>query len=1728
MINYMQEKKIRSKRALAFVLMFAVLLTQFMPLSGHNHTAYAAQQNSYHDPAEHWTTASNRTNELDANAVTSQETFVCYNCGKATQFTVWRTPEYTRDGNSDLTRNVKYSDGTMVDGVTKGNVNGGNPGVNAYYTQHHWTKAACSQCGNFNSQMDNTEYCFNKNVYWLYDCAAEFMQDLDEKVSYEYADRDYHKMTVEGGKYCAFCYGTIHNKNSRLVPHNLAKEVLPQLANQRFAIVSHCTDCDFVKTEYIAAKVVVASYYGVVDGQPHTITVSDLSESGVRASIRYGTSANNCSLTSAPNFTEEGQYTVYYEVTYKYDTTEMVESGVAYVWLHDEREPDGGCACGCGDPNCDCRRPNCNGGCCNTGCGDNHKFSLIESIKPTCLALGYDRYLCVNCGRIEKRDYVDSLGHSMQQILIREATCEVDGKVLKICSRCGLTEVEYTPKGEHKYSTFNVAPTCTSPGYTVKECSVCGDRHIIAMTNALPHDYAAHTVLPTCTTGGQTTYICEGCGSTFIGDHTEPLGHAWNEGEYIVEPTCAEDGIIEFTCTRCGATKREIEESGLHSTCAGTINNAHKAAINTVLTTSQVKAPMLQAGNMVLDKATTSTATAAASKAGGGHIAGAPATCLNPQTCVVCGAVLAEATGHRYWQETTAPTCTEMGFTTYTCINCNQSYKSDYVSAFGHNYSEQTTAPSCNSQGYTTYTCRKCGDSYVGNYREMTDHVWDNGTEKVNATCNGAGITEYHCANAKCDAVRLETASATGHTAGEAATCTESQLCSKCGAVLQNAKGHRVEQQITAPTCTNIGYTTVTCKDCGLNYKTDYTDHLGHSYDKKVTAATCLAEGYTTYTCTRCEDSYVSNYTNPGGHIWDSGRLVVSATCGGAGVTEYHCQNCEATRLENEAAAGHTPGNPATCDTAQICTDCGAILQQALGHSFKEEVTVADCLDMGYTTVTCQNEGCGYTYKTDYSKPLGHNYLPEVTTATCTEGGYTTFICERCGDSYVADYTEATGHKWDAGKTVVNSVCNGDGMIEYRCENCNEVRLEAVSAAGHTPGESANCNEPQVCTKCGAILNKATGHNFKEEITPATCLDMGCTTFTCENCNFSYKTDYTKPLGHNYQAEVTAPTCLEKGFTTYTCQNEGCGDSYVADYVEPAGHKWDDGKTVTDSVCNGEGMTEYRCESCGLHRLEAKSALGHTPAEGAATCTEPQVCTRCNAILKAATGHDYVSKAVAPTCEEMGYTTFTCKYCEDSYKGDYLDAAGHTAGEWIVDKQPTLSAEGSKHKSCTKCSKVLETEVIERVYNQSVTDGKGEATVGKYLVTVTDTESRNPIVGAVVNLAADNSISINLPSSRLLDYAAQTTVKVQLKAYNSQNWQAVSAMEIAVTDVNKNYSAGKTDVNGQVIVPATSGNTNTDGVVTIGRTEDGVKQTLTVKVFKDGTNRPIKDAAVDTNKSGGVNVQLPKGVDMDEENRIGVTVSDQKQQLLEKIQVTVKGDLNQQGQGETDKEGEVILPEIPAETVRHGAYIVGYTDGTFRPENQMTRAEAAAIFARLLAEQKNENISPAKYAAFMDTSVNAWYADYLNYLTGYGVIVGERSAFRPNEDITRAELTAMAVRFFEITGQTAEKGGNVQFNDVSGSYWAAEYIQEAALYGWVQGYGNGSFKAESKITRAEAVTLINNLLGRSADSEYISNNGRRLNTFSDVYAAHWAYAAILEAANSHNAIVDKETETWNR
>ena len=579
----------------------------------------------------------------------------------------------------------------------------------------------------------------------------------------------------------------------------------------------------------------------------------------------------------------------------------------------------------------------------------------------------------------------------------------------------------------------------------------------------------------------------------------------------------------------------------------------------------------------------------------------------------------------------------------------------------------------------------------------------------------------------------------------------------------------------------------------------------------------------------------------------------------------------------------------------------------------------------------------------------------------------------------------------------------------------------------------------------------------------------------------------------------------------------------MTDYTDPLGHSWDEGTEITGSTCTGEGVIEYRCVRCGYHRLEGDPAAGHVPGE-AATCTTPQLCTKCGAVIVNALGHDYQKEVTEPTCTEMGYTTYTCTRCGDTYKGDYTEAAGHKPGDWIIDKEPTTDGEGSKHKECEVCGETLETEEIEKIYNQATTDSKGEAVVGGYLVIVTDTDSKNPVANATVALHTDNTLSIRLPSGRLLDYADQTTIQVQLVKDKSP----VAGMGVSVIDRNDNFSSGKTNAAGQLTVPDTTSKTNEDGNATVGwEDEDGNRWTITVKVEDHETGRPIEDAEVSIGKGGNVTVTLPDGTDMDENNRITITVTDNRGTPQKDASVIVIGDLGQKETGQTDEDGKLTLPTV-VQSVYHGAYIVGYPDGGFGPSRSMTRSESAAIFARLLAQRNEEHIIAPTLPTFADVPADAWYAGYVSYLARHGISTGYTDGlFHGNEPITRAEFTVMAVRFFDAYGDgnptIMEEYGN--FWDVSPGHWAAGYIEDAARYGWVVGYGDGTFHADDEITRAEVITMVNRLLGREADQDYTADNPRGLVRFPDVSRTHWAYYDILEAANRHTASTS-DAEIW--
>ena len=192
----------------------------------------------------------------------------------------------------------------------------------------------------------------------------------------------------------------------------------------------------------------------------------------------------------------------------------------------------------------------------------------------------------------------------------------------------------------------------------------------------------------------------------------------------------------------------------------------------------------------------------------------------------------------------------------------------------------------------------------------------------------------------------------------------------------------------------------------------------------------------------------------------------------------------------------------------------------------------------------------------------------------------------------------------------------------------------------------------------------------------------------------------------------------------------------------------------------------------------------------------------------------------------------------------------------------------------------------------------------------------------------------------------------------------------------------------------------------------------------------------------------------------------------------------------------------------------------------MSRAEAAAIFARLISEQKGEIISGK--SDFADVKSNEWYSKFIGYIEKYGIIKGyDNNTFKPDENISRAEFVAMTVRFDALFNDVKKGSYTVKYTDVANNYWAYSDIAYAKHAGWLNGYADGTFKGDNAITRAEVVTVVNRATNRKADEDYITKNVSVLNKFTDIRNnSMWYYADIMESANTHLANSHDNSETW--
>ena len=204
-------------------------------------------------------------------------------------------------------------------------------------------------------------------------------------------------------------------------------------------------------------------------------------------------------------------------------------------------------------------------------------------------------------------------------------------------------------------------------------------------------------------------------------------------------------------------------------------------------------------------------------------------------------------------------------------------------------------------------------------------------------------------------------------------------------------------------------------------------------------------------------------------------------------------------------------------------------------------------------------------------------------------------------------------------------------------------------------------------------------------------------------------------------------------------------------------------------------------------------------------------------------------------------------------------------------------------------------------------------------------------------------------------------------------------------------------------------------------------------------------------------------------------------------------------------------------TTDHIAYLTGYPGGAFGPDNNMTRAEVAQMFYALL---NNKNVTITK--TFPDVPADAWYAAAVNTLASLGMVSGDENGnYRPNDPITRAEFCVIALAF-----AYEPENAVCYFGDVSRSDWFYTYVAQAASYGWIGGYTNGNFGPNDRITRAQVTTIVNNMLGRAADRDYVIDHQADLVQFTDLTRAHWGYFQIMEATNAHDYTKSNGTENW--
>ena len=354
--------------------------------------------------------------------------------------------------------------------------------------------------------------------------------------------------------------------------------------------------------------------------------------------------------------------------------------------------------------------------------------------------------------------------------------------------------------------------------------------------------------------------------------------------------------------------------------------------------------------------------------------------------------------------------------------------------------------------------------------------------------------------------------------------------------------------------------------------------------------------------------------------------------------------------------------------------------EQEHSHSYDEGVITKEptCEEDGVIVYTCK---CGESYEEPITK-LGHDWDDGIETkaATCIEEGEITYTCKNDPSHTRTESIEKVDHTWDEGVVTEEPTCTAEGVKTYTCSVCQETKTEPVAATGHEYDEGVVTTEP-------------------------TCETEGVKTYTCIHGDDSY-TETIPALEHDWDegTKTKDATCIEEGEITYTCKNDPSHTR--TESIEKVDHTWDEGVVTEEPTCTAEGVRTYTCSVCQETKTEPVAATGHHYGEGVTTkeptCEEDGTITYfcdCGDYYEepiAKLGHDYEKNIIREAdCENDGIAVYVCKNNSAHTYEETIAATGHDDGEWVVVREASYTETGLRELKCTKCGKVLDSEIID-------------------------------------------------------------------------------------------------------------------------------------------------------------------------------------------------------------------------------------------------------------------------------------------------------------------------------------------------------------------------------------------------------------------------------------------------